>query len=160
GLLVLPVFAGLYEEPAKFVATSWRWQHPRYDRPMDGLILGTVSGFGFAVFETAGYGFMALATRGFDNLLYIMVMPGISSAFGHGRWTGIVAAAFWQHGRNLRRAAHSKSFWIACLWAVGLHALWNASALLSTGGYALVILSAILSVHEYRRLLLNKGYRP
>jgi RsiW-degrading membrane proteinase PrsW (M82 family) len=159
GLLLLPIFAGLYEEPAKFVATSWRWRHPRYDRPMDGLIIGTVSGLGFAVFESAGYGFTAIATQGLDKLLYIMVIRGISSPFGHGLWSGIVAAAFWQCGRSLKRAAQSRTFQLACLWAVGLHALWNASAPMGRIGYAFTILSAALSLHEYRKLLANKGYR-
>ena len=165
GLLSFSIFAGIYEEPAKFFATSWRWRHPRYDRPLDGLILGTVSGFGFAVFETAGYGFTAFfGEKGLDfgSLLYVMVIRGISSPFGHGLWAGIVAAAFWQNGRSLKRAVRSRSFGIACLWAIGLHGLWNAGASL-TGcgyGYMIMILSAVLSVREYRKLLAKKGYRP
>jgi RsiW-degrading membrane proteinase PrsW (M82 family) len=160
GLLVLPIFAGLYEEPAKFLATCWRWNHARYDRPMDGLILGTMSGFGFAVFESAGYGFTALATDGFDYLLYTMVIRGIAAPFGHGLWSGIVAAAFWQNGRSLKRAFQSRSFQIAGLWAIGLHALWNASAVIPDIGFGFIIASAALSVWQYRKLLLNKGYRP
>src|SRR5262249_5430798 len=92
GLLLLPIFAGLYEEPAKFLATAWRWNHPRYDRPLDGLIIGTVSGFGFAVFETAGYGFDATIEKGFASLLAVMIIRGISAPFGHGLWAGTIAA--------------------------------------------------------------------
>jgi len=168
-LLLLPIFAGLYEEPAKFLATAWRWNHPRYDRPLDGLIIGTVSGFGFAVFETAGYGFTAMASDeggGLGSLLYVMVVRSISSPFGHGLWSGIVAAAFWQNGRSLKRALNSRSFGVACLWAVGLHGLWNLGTIFhgfkygcGIYGYGISILSAILSVREYRRLLANKGYR-
>jgi RsiW-degrading membrane proteinase PrsW (M82 family) len=88
-----------------------------------------------------------------------MVIRGISSPFGHGLWSGILAAAFWQNGRDLKRAVHSKSFGIACLWAVGLHGLWNASVF-GGFGYGCTILSAVLSVREYRKLLANKGYRP
>ena len=58
--ITFAVLAGLAEEPGKLLATSWRWRHPAYDRPMDGLILGTVAGFGFAVVETAGYGLRRL----------------------------------------------------------------------------------------------------
>jgi RsiW-degrading membrane proteinase PrsW (M82 family) len=160
----VPIFAGFYEEPAKFFATAWRWRHPRYDRPIDGLILGTVSGFGFAVFETAGYGFTAwlhdvLADRASTSLLYVMVIRSVSSPFGHGLWSGMIAAAFWQNGRDLKRAIQARSFQIACLWAIGLHALWNASALPRGFGFGFIILSAVLSVREYRKLLANKGYR-
>ena len=26
-------------QPAKFLATAWRWNHPRYDRPLDGALV-------------------------------------------------------------------------------------------------------------------------
>ena len=127
---------------------------------MDGLIIGTVSGFGFAVFETAGYGFTEFDRTGsFGAILYVMVIRGISSPFGHGLWSGIIAAAFWQNGRDLRRAIQARNFQIACLWAIGLHALWNASTLIPYFGYGFIILSAVLSVREYRKLLAAKGYR-
>src|SRR5262249_9412642 len=91
GLLLLPVFAGLAEEPAKLLGTAWLWGNPRYDHAMDGLILGTVSGFGFAVFETAGYGFTTLiATGDSGQLLQIMLLRGLTSPFGHGLWSGIL----------------------------------------------------------------------
>jgi RsiW-degrading membrane proteinase PrsW (M82 family) len=160
GLLILPIFAGVWEEPAKFLATSWRWRHPGYDRPMDGLIIGTVSGLGFAVFETAGYGFTFLIQEGdFGAVLRVLALRSLTSPFGHGLWSGIIAAAFWQCGRDLRRAVRERTFQIAVLWGVGLHALWNASATIPGFGIGCVILSAILSVREYRKLLLNKGYR-
>ncbi|MBI1832755.1 MAG: PrsW family intramembrane metalloprotease [Planctomycetes bacterium] len=168
--LLLPIFAGLYEEPAKFLATIWRWRHPRYDRPMDGLILGTVSGLGFAVAETAGYGFgpailgfmepgIVNQPTGFSFLLILMLERGLASPFGHGMWTGIVTAAFWQNGRDLGRAFRTRSFLIAAAWAIGLHALWNSAALCFLGWF-LVIVSASLSAWQYRLLLVAKGYRP
>ncbi len=173
------VLAGLAEEPAKLLATSWRWRHPVYDRPMDGLIIGTVAGFGFAVVETAGYGLRALLQGdspglGLGGLLLTMVVRGLTSPFCHGLWTGILAAAFWQCGRNLKRAVRSKGFWIAVAWAVGLHALWNGSSMLTESdadhfgcvqlgfvlfGYAMMLVTAALSVWQYRRLLLHHGYR-
>ena len=155
GLLLAPLFAGLYEEPAKLLATAWRWKHPVYDRPMDGLILGVVSGLGFAVFESAGYGFRALLAGGHADLLRVMVIRGLTSPFGHGLWSGIVAAAFWQSGRNLRTAVKNRQFQMAVLWAVGLHMLWNSGF----GRWIGVAVSAYLSVREFRHLLANRGYR-
>lgn len=153
GLLLAPLFAGLYEEPAKLLATSWRWKHPAYDRPMDGLILGVVSGLGFAVFESAGYGLQALLRGGQAELLWVMLVRGLTSPFGHGLWSGIVAAAFWQSGRDLRVAVKNRQFQMAVLWAIGLHAVWNAG--LAPG----IAISAYFSVREFRRLLTNRGYR-
>lgn len=153
GLLLAPLFAGLYEEPAKLLATSWRWKHPAYDRPMDGLILGVVSGLGFAVFESAGYGLRALLSDGQSGLLWVMLVRGLTSPFGHGLWSGIIAAAFWQCGRDLRTAVKNRQFQMAVLWAVGLHALWNAG--MAPG----IAISAYFSVREFRHLLANRGYR-
>jgi RsiW-degrading membrane proteinase PrsW (M82 family) len=167
GLIFFPIFAGLLEEPAKLLATAWRWRHPGYDRPIDGLLLGVVSGFGFAVFETAGYGFTAgfaameeaQETGGLSEVLQIMVLRGLSGPFGHPIWSGILAAAFWQCGRDLRRAVKARTFQIAFLWAVGLHAIWNVSGVVPVFGWGFIILSGIAGIREFRRLLANKGYR-
>jgi RsiW-degrading membrane proteinase PrsW (M82 family) len=153
GLLMLPVFAGVWEEPAKLAATAWRWRHPAYDRPMDGLILGTVAGLGFAVFETAGYGFTALIEGGLEHVFYVLVLRGLLSPFGHGLWSGMVAAAFWQCGRDVRQAFRSRTFLMALAIAIGLHALWNAPL----GGLG-VCASGFLSVRLYRKLLQRKGF--
>jgi RsiW-degrading membrane proteinase PrsW (M82 family) len=161
-MFTVAFMAGLAEEPAKLLCTAWLWRNRRYDHPMDGLILGTVSGLGFAVFETAGYGFAALLTpeKGLQYLLEVMVIRGITSPFGHGLWSGILAAGFWQCNRDLKRAFTSKVFGMAALWAIGLHALWNFSEMFDNAGWLCLLASASLSVHEYRRLLLKNGYRP
>ena len=153
GLLLIPLFAGIFEEPAKLLATAWRWKHPVYDRPMDGLILGVVSGCGFSVFESAGYGLQGLIGGGQTGLLTVMLIRGALSPFGHGLWSGILAAAFWQNGRNLQTAVQNRQFLIALAWAVGLHALWNSGPILC------LVISGTLSVREFRRLLTNRGYR-
>jgi len=158
GLLLLPIFAGVWEEPAKLMATSWRWRHPRYDRPMDGLILGTVAGLGFAVFETAGFGFQALLDGGIERLLVVLVMRGLLAPFGHGLWSGLLAAAFWTCGRDVHRAAASKPFWKAVAMVIGLHALWNAGGAYSAISWIFTLLSAGISFDLYRRILARDGY--
>ena len=159
GLLLLPFFAGVFEEPAKLLATSWRWKHPGYDRPLDGLILGTVSGFGFAVFETAGYGLEILLQSGAEGLLLVILLRSLGSPFGHGLWSGILAAAFWQAGRDPRRVWRDRRFLVALAWVVGLHALWNLGAGLGGVGLPLTAASAYLSLREYRNLLSVRGFR-
>jgi protease PrsW len=153
GILLLPIFAGIWEEPAKLAATAFRWRHPAYDRPMDGLILGTVAGLGFAVFETAGYGFTALIDGGMSELFYVLVIRGLLSPFGHGLWSGMVAAAFWQSGRSLRRALRLKTFPVTIGIAIGLHAMWNSPF----GGLG-VLASAAISVQLYRGMLERQGF--
>jgi RsiW-degrading membrane proteinase PrsW (M82 family) len=69
-----------------------------------------------------------------------------------------VAAAFWQCGRDFKRAIRSPVFLKALAWAVGLHALWDSAGLI--GGTMLVLTaSASLSVWQFRKLLANQGYR-
>ena len=153
GLLALPLFAGLYEEPAKLIATAWRWKHPAYDRPMDGLIIGMLSGFGFAVFETAGYGFTNLMSGGLDPLLDVMVFRGVLSPFGHGLWCGILSAAFWQAGRAISPAFKDRRFRQTLLIVIGLHALWN-----SPFGLIGPISSGLLTLWLFRSRLIKKGY--
>jgi RsiW-degrading membrane proteinase PrsW (M82 family) len=179
GLLTLAIFAGVAEEPGKLLGTAWRWRHPGYDRPMDGLLLGTVSGFGFAVIETAGYGFtvmmegMKIHDQGIDldylGMMGLIVQRSLMSPFAHGLWSGILAAGFWATGRNWGRAVRSKEFWASVGLAIGLHGLWNSYALVlkllkDLGGLGLILsfvpllASAALSVIVYRQLLLKKGY--
>ncbi len=153
GLLALPLFAGLYEEPAKLIATAWRWKHPAYDRPMDGLIIGMLSGFGFAVFETAGYGFTNLMRGGLDPLLHVMVLRGILSPFGHGLWCGILSAAFWQAGRAIGPAFRDKRFRQTLLIVIALHALWNSPL-----GLIGPVFSGLVTLWLFRSRLMKKGY--
>ena len=155
GLLSQPIFAGLFEEPAKLLATGWRWAHPVYDRPMDGLIIGAASGFGFAVFETAGYGLTGLLHSGLLPTAEIMVERGLLSPFGHGVWTAIVSAAFWQCGRNVGTAIRDRKFQMAALSAICLHGLWDSGFL----GLVGTALSAYLSYRAIHSLLANNGYR-
>lgn len=158
GVILIPMFAGVFEEPAKLFATFWRWHHPAYDRPIDGLIIGTVSGFGFAVFETAGYSLRALLEGGIDELLWVTIVRGATSPFGHGLWTGILAAAFWQCGRRMSKAIMDRRFQITLVAVVGLHAIWNLSAIFLELGLIFLCISGYLTYRLYRRRLTNKGY--
>ncbi|MEX2215223.1 MAG: PrsW family glutamic-type intramembrane protease [Phycisphaeraceae bacterium] len=158
GFLLSAIFAGVWEEPGKFLGTAWRWDHPAYDRPMDGLILGTVSGFGFAVFETQGYILNQLLGSGLSDALYVAVLRAVTAPFGHGLWSGIICAAFWQCNRKLPQAIRDRSFQKAFLIAIGLHALWNSNAIIENLGFATVFASAYLSTKVYRDRLNRNGY--
>jgi len=158
GLILLPVFAGVFEEPAKLIATAWRWRHPTYDRPMDGLILGAVSGFGFAVFETAGYFLTVMLSDGLQSSIVVVFVRSLSAPFTHGLWSAIIGAAFWQAGRRPQTAIKDKRFLIALGTGVGLHALWNLGAGLGCAAPFILCGVAYLSLWQFRLRLQNKGY--
>ncbi len=159
GVLSSGVFAGIFEEPAKLLATFWRWRHPAYDRPMDGLLLGAASGFGFAVFETAGYGMEIWKEAEEAGLVAVMIIRGIFSPFGHGLWTALVASAFWQAGRSLPKAFKAPYFWKSLGMAIGLHALWNGPAEIHCCcGFLGMSLSAVLTSWAIFHRLKRNGY--
>ncbi len=154
GVAALPIFAGFFEEPAKWIATAWRWKHPVYDKPLDGLIIGTASGFGFAMFETAGYGFTATVKGGWVLAVFVLVLRSVLSPFGHGLWTGIVCAAFWECGRDIRTAIRDPRFLKALGLAIALHGLWDCNL----EGVSTTMASAAISAYVYRSRLLRRGY--
>lgn len=158
GLILLPVFAGVFEEPAKLFATAWRWRHPVYDRPLDGLIIGAVSGFGFAVFETSGYFFSAMLEEGLSSSIQVVVLRSLCAPFTHGVWSALLCAAFWQCGRNLSTAYKDRRFLIALGISVGLHALWNLGASFGLFGLLLMIASGVMSFRLFQQRLADKGY--
>lgn len=79
---------GLIEEGVKLGAL-WLLARrlPSYTM-RDGMVLGAAVGFGFAAFESAGYAFNALFTRGglsLPNLLETEVLRGILTPLGRRR---------------------------------------------------------------------------
>lgn len=157
GLLPLAILAGVIEEPAKLITTFWRWKHPLYDRPMDGLIIGTVCGFGFAVFETAGYGLTSLLHGGVGDLLVTLAVRSFLTPFGHGIWTGITGAAFWECDRDVTKAMKDKRFQKALMVAIGLHVLWDSGMIFGNVLFPLII-SASISALYFNNLLHRQGY--
>jgi RsiW-degrading membrane proteinase PrsW (M82 family) len=151
--LGVAVLIGLVEETAKIVCVLWFLRDKRLRSELDGLILGAAAGMGFAALETAGYGFVAflqgfvaqlgasqsqslssaqatvLAIEvGAQQMNYQLVIRMALAIFGHGVWTGIVAAAIWRE----RGQATFRLTWgvvVAFAIAVGLHALWDWSPL-------------------------------
>jgi RsiW-degrading membrane proteinase PrsW (M82 family) len=140
---------GLIEESAKVFSVLWWLRDQRLRSELDGLILGAAAGMGFAALETAGYGFVAFLS-GFGQALST---PGTSAAFvigfsirqmnrqllvrmalatfGHGVWTAIVCAAIWRERRGAIFRL-TPTILAAFAFAVGLHALWDWSPLVTS----------------------------
>src|SRR5579875_414900 len=175
GMPPIMFLAGIWEEPAKLLATFWRWKHPVYDKPMDGLIIGTAAGFGFAVAETAGYGLDIfihnsltllekkipggvlilpnLSQQGLVAMLLNLIFRNLLSPYGHCLWTGILCAAFWESGRSLKKAVKDPRFLKAFLIVVLLHGLWD-----SPFGLLGILISAGITSYIYKERLKHNGY--
>lgn len=139
---------GICEETAKVVCVLWFLRERRLRSELDGLILGAAAGMGFAALETAGYGFVAflggfvntLASAnsstllaihtGFSQMNYQLLLRMALAIFGHGVWTAIVCAAIWrERGQSAFRLTSGVLTALAI--AVGLHALWDWSPVVS-----------------------------
>jgi len=86
---------GFIEEVGKLLAIVLfvRLLNPRYI--LNGMLIGAAIGAGFAVFETAGYGFRFFVYSGFqfDVLIDVLFLRAWSSIGAHVAWASITGAA-------------------------------------------------------------------
>ncbi|MCW1886704.1 PrsW family glutamic-type intramembrane protease [Luteolibacter flavescens] len=129
GLWLGPVAAGPIEETGKLlavVAVARKWSGIQWT--LNGLLLGSAVGAGFAAFETAGYIANADAFGGTD--FGTMIMRGLLAPFTHVIWTAAAAGALWRHMGGRRFALGMLFEWpvlrILAI-SIGLHMLWNSS---------------------------------
>ena len=119
-------------------------QQERYSFALNGLLFGAAVGTGFAAFESAGYAFERLLTRGggagamIDNI----TIRGVLSPFGHIAWTAIAACAVWRvraMGVPLAQAVLHPKFLVLFAVPVALHFTWNSSFQLPLFGKYLLL---------------------
>ncbi len=124
--------AGLVEEPGKLLALVLIAGKSKYNRKLNGLLLGAAIGAGFAAFESAGYAFCAFF-EGKDALEACrenLILRGVLAPFGHVVWTAIAGAAIWRvKGDGPFRFGMLAKGKFLRLFAVPvvLHMLWNSS---------------------------------
>lgn len=101
--LLAALAAGLGEEAAKLVAIAWLPGRREHGSMLHGILFGAASGAGFAAFESMGYAFNLLQTRG-DVVLMgeALLARGALSPLIHGTWTAIVAGILWRERRDGR----------------------------------------------------------
>jgi RsiW-degrading membrane proteinase PrsW (M82 family) len=128
GLWLGPVAAGPIEEIGKLlavVAVARKWSGLQWT--LNGLLLGSAVGAGFAAFETAGYIANADALGGTD--FGTMIMRGLLAPFTHVVWTAAAAGALWRHMGDRKFAFGMLLEW-PVLRILGisivLHMLWNS----------------------------------
>lgn len=130
------VLVGAIEEGSKLAAVMFVARRMRHDSALDGLLLGTAVGMGFAAFESTGYAFTILFQTG--NVLTSLeetVVRAAIAPFGHGIWTGMVAAALF-HSSASRTWRLGPLVWAAFAFVVVLHGAWDG---LHVGGVVSVL---------------------
>jgi RsiW-degrading membrane proteinase PrsW (M82 family) len=135
------VSAPIVEETAKALVlfALYFWRRDEFDGVTDGVIYAAMVGLGFAMTENVRYYGVAVAE---DNAVGVFIVRGIFSPFAHPLFTGMT-------GVGLGLAAQTTKNWVKfaapavgfCA-AVLFHALWNASARLTSayedGAYVLL----------------------
>lgn len=87
------VLVGIIEEIGKIVVVGHYIKKMNTGYILNGLLLGSCVGAGFAVFETAGYAFNALLLSGsVSGMVDILVLRGAMAVGGHTLWAAISAA--------------------------------------------------------------------
>lgn len=114
------------EEGTKLAAVAFVARHIRRDRALDGLLLGTAVGMGFAALESTGYAFTVLFATGGDVVASLVetVVRALIAPFGHGIWTGIAAAALFRSSAPTSWRLGPLA-WLAFAFVVVLHASWD-----------------------------------
>jgi RsiW-degrading membrane proteinase PrsW (M82 family) len=165
GLGILPVLVvGLIEEAVKLLAPTVAMMRGRRSRA-DAVLLGVISGLGFATFETLGYAFAELLrTDGeVSSAMTVLLVRALLAPAGHAAWTGVTAVAVWRllEARQGARGARNRYPAIALALlglagnyglAVVLHSTWNLQL-----GVPVSISIALLSLWLLRRQLRGSG---
>jgi protease PrsW len=120
------IIVGIIEEFAKILGVLLILSHRRHEVTMDGIILGAAAGMGFAALESSGYAFTSFLRSGgsLSDTVYITLLRGILSPFGHGTWTAILAGVLLKESAPKYFKFSTKVFG-AYLLVVILHGLWD-----------------------------------
>ena len=163
---------GLIEEGVKILAVIFLARHMHRPTTMDGLLLGAAVGMGFAAFESTGYAFTAfLLSQGHVGAsIAETVIRGLLAPFGHGIWTGILAAVLFRE----RRHDHFRITGLVILtylFVSALHGLWDGlprtifftvppGIHISLVTLTLSVIGIVVFVMLYRRAKREEIYQP
>ncbi|HMN29798.1 MAG TPA: PrsW family glutamic-type intramembrane protease, partial [Caldilineaceae bacterium] len=105
------------------IVIAWNMRH---DAEIDGIILGSAAGMGFAALESMGYAFTGFLRSGgsLSVTVYLTLIRAVMSPLGHGTWTAILASVLFREARN----GHFRLNWKvlgAYATVVLLHTMWD-----------------------------------
>ncbi len=95
---------------------------------LNGLLVGSAVGAGFAVFESAGYAFRILLVDGYESMVSNINMRAVMSPGGHVAWAAISGAAIMiaLKGEKFRwDVLKSARFWGLFIIPIILHSIWD-----------------------------------
>lgn len=100
-----------------------------FDGPLDGVVYGALVGAGFAFTENIQYFAVSLVSGGIEETTFTFLLRGILSPFAHVMFTSVTGFALGLAARRGAVAGRAVGPWLlGMLGAIGLHALWNGSA--------------------------------
>ncbi|MCX6050610.1 MAG: PrsW family intramembrane metalloprotease [Chloroflexi bacterium] len=142
---------GLIEEGCKILAVIWLARRHRHTAAIDGLLLGTAVGMGFAAFESTGYAFTAflLSHGAIGASIVETVLRGLLAPFGHGVWTAILGAVLFRTSAP-NHFRLSSAVVLAYLFVAALHGLWDGLPrflyIIVTPGISISVIPVTLSL--------------
>lgn len=95
---------GFIEEFAKILGVLLITRNLRRDFEMDGLILGTAVGMGFAALESSVCAFTAflMSNGNISATVVVTLIHGILSPLGQGTWTASLVSVLFRESKNDR----------------------------------------------------------
>lgn len=153
GTLGIVLFAPLFEELFKAAMVFLFVAKIKPNNILTGLLIGFSIGAGFSFFEDLGYAFHAFLGGGEEAIwegCAIIIARSFCNFFsGHHHYTGIFAAlfVFFKKGDGAKLAdLKNGKIWLALLFSIALHMLWNASAVMVESVFILSLLFKLLVI--------------
>jgi RsiW-degrading membrane proteinase PrsW (M82 family) len=141
--LVAPVVEEIVKGAALF-AIYW-WKRQEFDGVLDGIIYGSLVGFGFAMTENLFYFIGAYDSGGLGSLFVLIFLRTIVFGLNHAFYTSFI-------GIGIGIARNKRTFLARFLWcSVGLmagifaHSLHNLGATLSSLNFATFLISLVVA---------------
>ncbi|MFF2445596.1 PrsW family glutamic-type intramembrane protease [Neobacillus sp. NPDC058068] len=126
--MINPITIGIAEELAKAITVISFVRYRKYRYILNGLLIGSAVGAGFAAFETAGYALRSLMSGDAQNLYTTILLRGLLAPGGHVAWAALTGAAFCRvqgdHPFKLNTLVKFKFLRVFFL-VVLMHALWD-----------------------------------
>lgn len=123
------LMVGLVEEVAKAtIVAFFLFKSKRSNYILDGLLIGSAVGAGFAAFETAGYILRWFLQYGVGSMIQVIILRGFLAPGGHVVWAAIEGAALMYvkgFDKLDKKHINDKRFLLTCLIPIILHGIWD-----------------------------------
>ncbi len=144
------IAVGIIEEIGKLIIVAW-YINKMKDCifVLNGLLVGSAVGAGFAVFESAGYAFSSFIVYGYGEMVNTINRRAILAPGGHVAWAAVTGAAIMLalDGENFKWSILSNpKFLRLFIFPVVLHAIWDMPINIWFKPYVLIAIIWIILV--------------